>query len=154
VGPVAELGEKHLAHRAFGADVEVCHVAFRQGFRRHAGELKVAAVGEVALLRGLAERLRVINALVQCGVDDLAYEWGLGVAWFLRKQRHTAKRVPAWGRSGPFWHPQIDVSSYDLRETLAKERRRQAEALEAHDINDLDPLLVPLAIVAPALRGG
>ncbi|MNI70887.1 hypothetical protein D3C73_1267260 [compost metagenome] len=47
--------------------------------------------------------------------------------------------------------PQIDVSSYDLEETLAKERRRQAEALEAHDMSDLDQLLVPLAIAVARL---
>lgn len=48
-------------------------------------------------------------------------------------------------------HPQIDVSSYDLEETLAKERRRQAEALEADDMSELDQLLVPLAIAVARL---
>lgn len=47
--------------------------------------------------------------------------------------------------------PQIDVSSYDLEETLAKERRRQAEALEADDMSELDQMLVPLAIAVARL---
>lgn len=47
--------------------------------------------------------------------------------------------------------PQIDVSSYDLEETLTKERRRQAEALEADDMSELDQLLVPLAIAVARL---
>lgn len=53
------------------------------------------AVGEVVLVRGFAERLRAIQALVECGIDDLAYEWGLEVAWFLKKQRHAAERGDA-----------------------------------------------------------
>lgn len=51
----------------------------------------------------------------------------------------------------PFEHPQIDVSGYDLEETLAKERRRQADALEADDMNELDQMLVPLAIAVARL---
>jgi len=45
----------------------------------------------------------------------------------------------------PFEHPQIDVSGYDLEETLAKERRRQAEALEADDMSELDQMLIAVA---------
>lgn len=51
----------------------------------------------------------------------------------------------------PSEHPQIDVSGYDLEETLAKERRRQAEALEADDMSELDQMLVPLAIAVARL---
>jgi len=48
-------------------------------------------------------------------------------------------------------HPQIDVSSYDLNETLAKERRRQADALESDGLDELDQMLVPLAIAVARL---
>ena len=51
----------------------------------------------------------------------------------------------------PSEHPQIDVSDYDLEETLAKERRRQAEALEADDMSEVDQMLVPLAIAVARL---
>lgn len=50
-----------------------------------------------------------------------------------------------------FERPQIDVSGYDLEETLAKERRRQAEALEADHMSELDQMLVPLAIAVARL---
>lgn len=50
-----------------------------------------AAVGEAVLIPDMAERLRAIRALVECGIDDLAYEWGLEVAWFLRNQRHATE---------------------------------------------------------------
>lgn len=51
----------------------------------------------------------------------------------------------------PSVHPQIDVSSYDLNETLAKERRRQADALESDGLDELDQMLVPLAIAVARL---
>lgn len=47
--------------------------------------------------------------------------------------------------------PQIDVSSYDLEETLMKERRRQADALEGDGLDELDQMLVPLAIAVARL---
>lgn len=53
--------------------------------------------------------------------------------------------------SPPVSAPQIDVSGYDLEETLAKERRRQAETLEADDMNELDQMLAPLAIAVARL---
>lgn len=52
-----------------------------------------AAVGEVVLVQGFAERLRAIHALVECGMDDLPFAWGREAALFLRKQRLAMARV-------------------------------------------------------------
>lgn len=46
---------------------------------------------------------------------------------------------------------QIDVSGYDLVETLAKERRRQIEAMKSQDLGELDQMLAPLAIAISRL---
>lgn len=49
-----------------------------------------AAVGEVVLLKDRSERLRAIRALVECGIEDLPFEWGRETALFLKKQRLAA----------------------------------------------------------------
>lgn len=54
-----------------------------------------AAGGEVVLVQGFAERLRAIHALVECGMDDLPFEWGREAALFLRKQRLSVAQVNA-----------------------------------------------------------
>lgn len=41
---------------------------------------------------------------------------------------------------------EIDVSGYDMAETLQKDRRRRQEAALCDDMSDLDTLLLPLAL--------
>ncbi len=51
----------------------------------------------------------------------------------------------------PSQDSQIDVSGYDLVETLAKERRRQIEEMKSQDLGELDQMLAPLAIAISRL---
>jgi len=51
----------------------------------------------------------------------------------------------------PARNSQIDVTSYDLEETLANERRRQIEARKSQDLVELDQMLAPLAIAISRL---
>ena len=46
---------------------------------------------------------------------------------------------------------QIDVSGYDMSETLAKDRRRRGEAELSEGMGDLDALLLPLALAVARL---
>jgi hypothetical protein len=41
---------------------------------------------------------------------------------------------------------EIDVSGYDMAATMAKERRRQAEAAKGMGLGELDRLLLPLSL--------
>lgn len=46
---------------------------------------------------------------------------------------------------------QIDVSGYDMSETLPKDRRRRGEAELSEGMGDLDALLLPLALAVARL---
>ena len=46
---------------------------------------------------------------------------------------------------------QIDVSGYDLSETLGKERRRRRELSEGAEIGDLHAFMLPLALALARL---
>lgn len=46
---------------------------------------------------------------------------------------------------------EIDVSGHDLVETLAKERRRRAEAVQGHGLGELSGLLLPLSVALARL---
>lgn len=54
----------------------------------------------------------------------------------------------------PVRNSQIDVTGYDLEETLANERRRQIEARKSQDLGELDQMLAPLAIAISRLTAG
>lgn len=45
----------------------------------------------------------------------------------------------------------IDVSGYDMAETLAKDRRRRREAEMSEGMDELDALLLPLALAVARL---
>jgi hypothetical protein len=45
----------------------------------------------------------------------------------------------------------IDVSGYDMAETLAKDRRRRQEAQMSEGMGELDALLLPLALTVARL---
>lgn len=45
----------------------------------------------------------------------------------------------------------IDVSGYDMAETLAKERRRRHEAEMSEGMGELDALFLPLALAVARL---
>lgn len=45
----------------------------------------------------------------------------------------------------------IDVSGYDMAETLAKDRRRRREAEMSEGMGELDALLLPLALAVARL---
>lgn len=47
--------------------------------------------------------------------------------------------------------PEIDVSGYDLTETLAKHRRRCGEAEIAEGMSELDALLLPVSLAVARL---
>lgn len=46
---------------------------------------------------------------------------------------------------------EIDVGGYDLAKTMAKERRRQAEAAQALGLNVIEAKLLPLSIALARL---
>ncbi|MEH6699931.1 MAG: hypothetical protein V7672_14640 [Brevundimonas sp.] len=46
---------------------------------------------------------------------------------------------------------QIDVSGYDMAETLAKDRRRRSEAELSQGMSELDAMLLPLALAVARL---
>ena len=46
---------------------------------------------------------------------------------------------------------EIDVSGYDMAETLAKDRRRRSEAALSEGMTELDALLLPLTLAVARL---
>lgn len=46
---------------------------------------------------------------------------------------------------------EIDVSGYDMAETLAKDRRRRSEAALSEGMAELDALLLPLTLAVARL---
>lgn len=46
---------------------------------------------------------------------------------------------------------EIDVSGHDLAETLAKDRRRRAEAVQRSGLGELPSMLLPLSVAVARL---